>query len=148
VSNSYELAWAACEFFFPAQGLARARLLAHKSFFESKVDSVNTAGGLSGVIAAPILNTTLDPSQVLAEVHRTAHADPQNHGSVFIKGQHFVANVHDEALRGNHYAFVLSVDSVTHQGVIYRVCCPEYCEFCLNVWASDISVRVMKCTLK
>jgi hypothetical protein len=78
----------------------------------------------AGVFEAKLINPALDPGQVLAEVHRTAHVS-DNHVSVFIKGQHFHASVHEEARRGNHYAFVLSVDSISHQGVIYRVCSPD-----------------------
>jgi hypothetical protein len=76
------------------------------------------------------LSPQLDPEQVKQQMHLMAHADRAEASSVFIKGNHFVATPRSDAAAGeggqggaDKYSYVLSVDSVSYQGVIYRVRC-------------------------
>jgi hypothetical protein len=84
------------------------------------------------VPAAP-LSPQLDPEQVKQQLHLMAHADRKMPSSVFIKGNHFVAtpsrapsetgSPEGAVSAPDSYRYVLSVDSVSYQGVIYRVRC-------------------------
>lgn len=58
-----------------------------------------------------------------------AHADRSKPVSAFIKGNYFVVTPYSEATPRseksavhNPFLYILSIDSVSYQGVIYRVC--------------------------
>jgi hypothetical protein len=85
--------------------------------------------GLGVNVAVEQLSPTLNPEQVKEQVHLMAHADRSRLVSVFIKGNYFVVTPYSDAVQRselsavhNPYLYILSIDSVSYQGVIYRVC--------------------------